>query len=312
MRITSAGRSFPNTRRRRAHTRCGAREVRRCSCRTSIQRRACRSSLRALECCSGIHALAWLCIGPTRSRRACGARSIIFGATKKEPTRPGSRFDGFRAARWTTHSWSVSLNFTNCGWRRRACRAGSSRPRRYSVGSLHTVPLSGVPSQWSPSRIITWSVFYASCGGETPARSTRADGVLSWHPSKSGSCCSTNRSRTRVQTGCGRWTCFAGTRSTSIVLAPSIVGMKRGSGPEACRVRSSTSSCRPMVRGAANVDGRAIESGVTGLRRAAAGTAWRGRCRPRLALLRRNCQRPTHLRRGGTSRDPPRQRADCG
>src|SRR5437016_10605440 len=37
-----------------------------------------------------------------------------------------------------------------------------------------------------------------------------------------------------------------GTRTTSIVLAPSIVGMKRGSGPEACRVRSSTSSCRPI------------------------------------------------------------------
>jgi len=63
-------------------------------CRISIQERACRSCLQGLECCSGIRARESLCIRRMRSPRACGARSIIFGGTKREPTPQGSRFDG--------------------------------------------------------------------------------------------------------------------------------------------------------------------------------------------------------------------------
>src|SRR5213080_4209371 len=126
---------------------CDALGVPHCSCRTSIQERACRSCLQGLECCSGIHARESLCIRRMRSPRACGARSIIFVGTKREPTPQGSRFDGSWAVRWTTHSWNVSLNFTNRGWRKRACRVRSSRPRRFSVGSLRAVPPNGVQSQ---------------------------------------------------------------------------------------------------------------------------------------------------------------------
>src|SRR2546427_2673718 len=81
---------------------------------------------------------------------------------------------------------------------------------------------------------------------ETPSRTTRLDGVPSGDPSNSGGCCSTNRSRARERTAFGRWTCFAGMRSTSIDSAPSIGGTKRGSSPEGCPVQSSSSSCRPI------------------------------------------------------------------